>query len=121
MTLVNESNLNRQVLLQRLLSGDSDLDAISLALRPFGWDSEVELVTLERTDVARILHRFLLNRLSADVVRAWACMIEGRDDIGYEPLNERAIRDALFELANPLLTELLTRSSATRLAASLNP
>ena len=61
------------------------------------------------------VNRFLAGRTSAIEVENWANAIEGRDDIGFEPANEQLLRELVHELANPLLTQPLTRERAIEL------
>ncbi len=87
-------------------------DAIS-RLKQFPWDSEVELVTLTRTDARRVLREYLEGPLSADSVEEWANAVEGRDDIGFEKGFEALLKDLVFELATPDLTQRITPLRAT--------
>jgi hypothetical protein len=87
-------------------------------LAVFGWDSDEELIALEPAHALSVLSRFLASELSATEVEDWANAIECREDIGLT--QEAPITDALFELANPLITRPLTRQSATDLVAKLN-
>lgn len=81
-------------------------------LRSFPWDSDAPLVTLAGRDLIRILDGYLQGDLSAGEIEDWADAVEGRDDIGYEPGREETLRQAVFELANPLLTVPLSADRA---------
>lgn len=87
-------------------------------LAAFGWDSDKQIVTLERVHLSAILKRFLSGEISATDVEDWANAIECREDIG---LSEDApVAEVLFELANPLVTRALTSHSATKWVAVLD-
>jgi len=83
-------------------------------LRHFPWDSDAELVTLRGSDLIRILDKYLHGELSSTDVEEWAEALEGRDDIGYEPRLSDALRQIIFELANPLLTTPIEPARARR-------
>ena len=68
------------------------------ALKAYGWDCEMPLVTLRKTDVLSVLAQFRAGSLTAEEVCNWADRIEGRDDIDCE---EDAVDEAIFWLANP--------------------
>lgn len=86
-------------------------DAIE-ALRQFPWDSEIELVTLTRSDARRLLAAYVSGVLTASDCEAWANAIEGRDDVGLEEDAEDVLKDFLFEVATPEATHELTTSTA---------
>ena len=105
--------------LHQLVSGSRPVAELSEELALFGWDSDTELVTIERSDVRRILEDYMCGRRSSSDVRSWAEAIEGRDDIALASVDEDVLRDAIFELANPELSCALTPSSARHLLRSL--
>jgi hypothetical protein len=57
--------------------------------------------------------------ISAADVEDWANAVEGREDVGREAGYESLLNDAIFELANPMLHEPLTREHKDRLSARL--
>jgi len=106
----------RQIALQDLVLLTSPLSAVQHSLRDLAWDSP-DVWMVEKQHVLSILHRFEQDDIAAADVKAWANAIELRDDIGYD--RETAVWDVLFELANPTLTEPLTRERADVLASVL--
>jgi hypothetical protein len=86
------------------------------SLTDFAWDSD-ELLMLDKQHVLAVLRRFETDELVAAEIEAWANAIELRNDIGYD--RETAVWDVLYELANPTLTEPLTRERADVLASVL--
>ncbi|MDX2094402.1 MAG: hypothetical protein SFW64_00435 [Alphaproteobacteria bacterium] len=102
----------RAELLVSLVEASDRVSRIVSDLNKFPWDSPVALLTLTRSDVARILGRYEEGRLTADEVEAWANAIEGREDIAYEINHEEVLAEIIHQLANPLITVPLTPSSA---------
>jgi hypothetical protein len=84
------------------------------SLQRFPWDSDVELRTLTRVDAVRALRRYGAGGLSADELEQWAQALEGRDDVGLEDGYEDLLKDFLFELSTPELTEPITDASISR-------
>lgn len=102
----------RATLLKSLLVLDRDVSDTVCELNRLGWDSETELVTLDRHYIVSILDRYLNRQLSASDVEDWANAIESREDIAYEPKFEDAIDRAIQALANPVLTRSLSERTA---------
>ena len=103
--------------LNDLLHFSRPLADVTLDLSAFAWDSEEELITLEPAHISAILNRFLMGDISETDVEAWANAIECREDIGF--VQPSPVAEAIWELANPLLTRPLTRQSAGELVATL--
>ena len=93
------------------------LDEAIAALRRFPWDSDVELVVLTRA--LAVLDAVLAGRLTPDDAEEWANCLEVREDLGFVPADDELLGDVIFTLANPILTEPLTRDAATRWRARL--
>jgi hypothetical protein len=91
---------------------------VTFDLSAFSWDSAEDLVTLQPEHIAAVLDRFLAGAISETDVEAWANAIESREDIGL--LQPSPVAEAIWELANPLLTRPLTRQSAAALVATLH-
>lgn len=86
-------------------------EAIS-RLRTFPWDSDRTLVELDRSDVVRVLRRYLQGELSAERCIEWADAIESRDDVGFEPQQTEILKLAIFNIANPALCGPLSQEGA---------
>ncbi|MGH2718940.1 MAG: hypothetical protein ACRDJU_10205 [Actinomycetota bacterium] len=82
------------------------------SLRRFPWDTERWLVILQTEDARRVLAAYLAGQLAADEIELWANAIEGRDDIGFEAGRETELKDFVFELANPELTQNISGERA---------
>jgi hypothetical protein len=111
MTILNE----RKKALEALLGFEQPVEQHRTALAAFSWDSDTELAFLSVGHTANILNRFASGRTSAIEVENWANAVEGRDDIGFESPNDEMLRELVHELANPLLTQPLTRERAFEL------
>jgi hypothetical protein len=101
---------NRAAILGELICLDRPVDQIVPELAAFGWDSDVELVRLDKQHIRKVLERFIKGEagFSARDVQAWAEAIEGRDDIGFEGGAEGLLKRIIFDLANPEITLKLT-------------
>jgi hypothetical protein len=112
--------LNRRAeLLGDLLMAARPIAAIAEELREFGWDSDEELVILDRTHVIAILDDYLAGRREAPEVCSWAEAIEGRDDIGLAEECHTVLKDVIFQLANPGLGCELSPLLARKLIGDL--
>ena len=110
---------SRKQAVQALLRLERPLEDILRELRTYAWDSDEALVELTAPDVADILARFVAGKVSADEVEAWANEVEGRDDVGLRPVEESVLKEVVFALANPALTEPLTAVAAQRMLERL--
>jgi hypothetical protein len=107
----------RRTALQDLVLLTSPISAVQHTLKDFAGNSP-DLWMLDKQHVLSILRRFEQDDIASADVEAWANAIEMRNDIGYD--RETAVWDVLYELANPTLTEPLTRERADVLASVLN-
>ena len=113
--LEGEASLtNRGKVLQELIEFRRKPTEMHAILEAFEWDLEEELVQLEKIHVVAVLQRFLHDEVSREEVENWANLIECRDDIGYEEVAE-----VLHVLANPEITDKLTKEVAARLIHEL--
>ena len=106
----------RRTALQDLVLLTSPLSAVQHTLKDFAGNSP-DVWMLDKQHVLSILRRFEQYDITRADVEAWANAIELRNDIDYD--RETAVWDVLYELANPTLTEPLTRERADVLASVL--
>ncbi len=109
----------RKKLLNDLLEMNSDLGVIDSELKKLTWDSNEELAILERGHMERILDRYLQGGLDSEMLEEWANIVEGRDDIGFEPGYESILQQVIFQLANPLLNAPVTPESVRKVFRKL--
>ncbi len=97
--------MTRVVAVRALLSASEPIGASISRLATFPWDSDFELVQLQRADIEHLLSLYRQGDVLAPEVEAWANAIEGRDDVG---ITDALTGELLHELANPLLTQPLS-------------
>lgn len=93
----------RKEILRKLIRLEGEFLPLVRRLRQLPWDSEESPVLLTRSNVVAVLDRYLVGGLSEDDLENWANEIEGREDIDFDEVS----KDAIFELANPLLNRAL--------------
>jgi hypothetical protein len=111
-------NSDRQKTVQSLIELSRPLDFVAEEIHKFKWDYDGETVELRPNHLLAILNAFLEGHMSADEVEKWANLVEGREDISFEPASRDWIEQAIYELANPALTTPLTRDRARELVKS---
>ena len=108
---------SRRAALEDLITLRQPLAAVAARLARYPWDSEVELVTLLPEHISGVLARFCAGEIAAGDVEDWANAIECREDIA---LAGAPVEHAVFQLANPIITEPITLASAASLVAALH-
>jgi hypothetical protein len=93
------------------------LDTVAARVRTLEWDYEGETVILRRAHIAFALDQYLSGALSDVDVERWANLIEGREDISFEPRHEDWLDEVIFQLANPGMTVALDAELAAKLIA----
>ncbi len=111
---------DRKTLLKKLIRFEAPVSELVSALHSFGWDGDKEFVKLQRSDIVQVLNQYLQSTLTESDIEEWANAIEGREDIEFEIGYDEAINDAVFELANPLLTQRLDLSAVNKIINRLN-
>lgn len=106
------NNKHRKLLLEELILNPQRAEEIIEELAAFDWDCDRSLVVLTLEKIANILLAIIADKLSVGDIYNWANAIEGRDDIAYDENNAERINALIYELANPYLTETLTKERA---------
>lgn len=106
-------------MLGALLAMDRPLALIHRELAMLPWDCPSPLVTLRAEHVVRVLRRFLGGEFDRDTIERWANALEGREDIRLDAPIAAALKQVIFELANPTLAGYLTADSATEYVKQL--
>ena len=104
---MTSSEMDRLVVVRELLELSKPLKIIVAQLAVMDWDYEGDGVDLTRKHFATTLQRYLRDELSTSDIEFWANQIEGREDVQFEAGFEQDIKDILYELANPALTQPL--------------
>ncbi len=106
--------------MERLLRLTEPLQTIRTQLSQIPWDSLKDEVLLTADHLSSILERFLAGCFSIADVEDWANLVEGREDIGFPCGDEETVvKNVLFELANPIITQQLSPRRAEELLAML--
>lgn len=108
---------DRKIVLERLIRDPNAIAEIRDKLTNFKWDTDRPIVTLKMEDIISVMQKYICGSISDTKVENWANIIEGRDDIEYEIINEDDIRELIFFLANPTLTENLNIPLAQQIVA----
>ncbi len=111
--------MDRQSTITSLIRFDRRLSDLTRELRELGWDAD-PVAILTRQNISMVIDRFLTAELTAEAVEAWANLIEGREDIEFEPGRETTVAEALHDLANPELSgrlDAIAEDVRVRLAA----
>ena len=109
-----EEGMTREQAVQSLVHFDQPLRMLDAVLRENAWDWDgPPIATLGGANIVSVLQRYLKGDVSGDDVEAWANMLEGRDDVEFEPGTAAAI----FDLANPTLQGPLTEVASVLLAS----
>jgi hypothetical protein len=111
---MEKNRTERSILLNQLIARERPLAGLLRDLASFGWDLEERLAILTREDVSRILSGFLTHDISAKDVEEWANALEIREDVGLEHGYAELLKEVIFELANPLLTDPITHDRVKR-------
>ena len=110
--------MSRQSTLNSLIHFDIPLADLRAEVAAIGWGCEPAVV-LRRQHIKAVLQRFVTGEIDAATVEAWANLIEGRDDIQFDPEHEDVVLDAIHDLANPVLQGRL-EDIASEILASLS-
>jgi hypothetical protein len=114
-TTLDSNNMSRLAVLSSLIQFDAPLADLRSAPAALDWDSD-PVAVLTRRNIVSVLQRFATGEIDADAVEAWANLVECREDIQFEPQHERAVADAIHDLANPILQGRLQAIAADVLA-----
>ena len=104
--------MDRIALLTALAECSLPLRDLATGIVEAEWDGEGDAVPLLGRHLAAVLKRHLAGEFTAADVELWAAMVESREDLILDPENEEAMEYALYELANPDMTQPLTAERA---------
>jgi len=106
---------DRKELLSNLINFERPLKSIMKRLRDFGWDSENELLEVTNAHIVNALQEYLNRKVSGYEIEEWANSIEGREDLKMK----EEIKEVIYILANPCLTETLSQQVVIKLIGRL--
>ena len=99
--------MTRQEWLAALIDLSEPIEEVLTALSRYDWDSDRPLVTVRRQHVLCVLNEYLEGHLQTEDVERWADSLHVREDVDFEIDFEGLVRETLFELGNPYLTQRL--------------
>jgi hypothetical protein len=105
--------------LRMLVEYSAPLEQIKTELGKHSFDADQCLFVITPAHMRDILERFLGGALTVEQIEAWANLIEMRDGLEFADGEAGPSRECLHELANPLLTEPLSKESALRMRDEL--
>lgn len=92
-----ENNIN---ILKSLINFSKPIDVLEKEVFGLRWDSEIELVEIQKSHLDNIENRLKSGEIKESEVETWANLIECREDIKFE--NE-IVKELIEKLANPTL------------------
>jgi hypothetical protein len=110
----------RKRALDSLLWFEYPVERHVVMLSAFTWDTDEEYAFFSVVHIAHVLGQFIEQRIDASQVEAWANLIEGRDDIGFERNSEKLLKEVLHELANPVLGQGLSMERAGQILKDIS-
>lgn len=110
-SISNSLTPSRVEALEALIGGNRSIELLRGQLCKFDFDSH-PLVTLRVDHVVDLLSRFVEGELASSYVEGWADLVEVRDDVSFDPAHEAVIKQAVHDLANPLLSGPLGKEAA---------
>lgn len=101
----------RLKMIEHLINLDLPLQEIRCQLSALPWDSDEE-IPLTKSAAKSVLERYISDRISLEILVEWANLIEGRDDICFDPSCSQDLKQFVFDLANPDLQGSLDKDKA---------
>lgn len=95
-----------------LINFSEPVSVMAKNLGAIDWDFDATPIELNSTHLKNVLQRYIGGDLTSGEVEDWANLIEGREDIDFESNYSQFLSDAIYELANPELTEPLSEQRA---------
>lgn len=111
---------SRLAALQMLIAADHPIEELAARLPDGGIDVE-PILTLYIRDLKALIHRYLDDGLSSAYLEEWANLVECRDDLTYDPEAEEVVKQAVIELANPVLYGAIDKQRAQEILSTLRP
>ena len=113
---VRLNDAERRNILIELIEWRQPISQLTALMRSVPWDSDREVVQLTQAHILDVLRRFEAGLCSPAEVEDWANLIECREDIAHQT---EQVTEAIYVLANPILTDPLTPALADQLRADL--
>jgi hypothetical protein len=111
--------IDRYVALQALVEFSRTISELQSLFGSLAWDFDGSPLVMNRGHFRSVLERYLKGGLSSQEIEDWANLVEGREDITFEPDDAELLREVVYELANPELTEQLSNQRAMEMVGLL--
>jgi hypothetical protein len=105
--------MNRIECLNELLEFKVSLSTLSKNLSEFDWDYDEEPTLIKVHHILKVLQSYLDEKLSASDLEGWANLIEGREDLDFDPKHAEELEDIFHSLANPVLEGKISKIKCT--------
>ncbi|RWL95486.1 MAG: hypothetical protein EOR68_20375 [Mesorhizobium sp.] len=110
--------VSRASALDDLIAFRKPLNFLAEMVSDLGW-SETPAAVLTADHIVSVLQRFRSGALTAADVEGWADLIECREDIDYQSDRYEEILQAIYVLANPVLSGLPDEALTDQVIGSL--
>ena len=107
----------RKEILTDLILYRKELGTLQEELSIYAWDSNTPIVIITITEVKEVFNNYLNDNISNEELEDWANAIEMRDDIGFGSEN---IKEIIFNIANPILTQSISKQKIEQYIVGLN-
>lgn len=104
--------MNRNDLLKKLINMEESIEFLNEELAKYGWDNDKNLVIFKKTHLLNVLNQYLYDAINENDIEKWANAVECREDIGFQKNYEKILKEIIYQLANPEVTEWLTKEKA---------
>ncbi len=101
--------MNRLQALNEIINFGPNLKLAEIRIHELPFDTDEELITINRHHVEKVLNMFINGEISDETVEQWANFIEGREDLNYDVFG-----NLIHILANPVLEGKLSISKARK-------
>jgi hypothetical protein len=91
---------SRKQILVEIFNLEGDLDKLQNEILNYPWDSENTLLIICKSDMAKVISKFIQNESLLLDIEKWANLLECRGDVEYKP---EELKEYIFEFANPYL------------------
>lgn len=110
--------MTRKEILNHLIKFDLPLNDIQNQLADYEWESE-ELILFKKDHLRLVLKKYVEGLISSSSIEQWANIIECREDISYFEPDSQLMKEIIYILANPDISERLTKKNACKFIEKL--
>lgn len=104
---------NRAELLTQIARFQIEISSAIKEFQKYSWDCERDLYILTKSDLLRVFKKYLSNSITEKEINEWANFLECREDLGYENESGELLKQIIIDLANPDLSEPISKKLIT--------